>query len=61
MPFLWRRCQIGETRGGEKESRDTGHAKIQGDVLDNWGAASCSVMGGVFTEPSEEVSEPLLG
>lgn len=46
----------GKPGGGEKESRDTRSENTRGCVRQQ-GAASCSVMGGVFTEPSEEESQ----
>lgn len=48
-------CQ-GNQGEGKKEARDTRSENTRGCVRQQ-GAASCSVMGGVFTEPSEEESQ----
>lgn len=48
-------CQ-GNQGEGKKEAREAGSENTRGCVTEQ-GVASCSVMGGVFTEPSEEESQ----
>ena len=46
----------GKPRGGEKRGKGGRERNTRGCVTEQ-GVASCSVMGGVFTEPSEEESQ----
>jgi len=48
-------CQ-GNQGEGKKEAREAGSENTKGCVTEQ-GVALCSVMGGVFTEPSEEESQ----